>query len=47
MAVGERSSRRITVEARAFRWRCEFRQPAEQFWQSYDRPLTSGPLHRQ
>src|SRR5205823_4524663 len=35
MAVGRRSTRRMTVEGRSFRWRCDFNEPLERFSVSY------------
>jgi hypothetical protein len=35
MALGKRRTRRLTVNARCFRWRCDFNGPYERFSISY------------
>lgn len=35
MAPGRRGTRRITIDGRHFRWRCEFNEPLERFSVGY------------
>jgi hypothetical protein len=41
MAVGRRRTRRLCVDGRCFRWRCDFNEPLEKFSVGYAKRGTS------